>query len=51
MLCNYEAKAALNSLPPPLTGLAAMYARYFGETGPQTLRSLQTSLVNAMMEL
>jgi hypothetical protein len=49
---NAAAKAQVEALAPaPLTGNARRYARYFGASGPPTLRSLGTGLLSAAMSM
>jgi photosystem II stability/assembly factor-like uncharacterized protein len=49
---NSQAKEQVEALaPPPLTGMAARYRRYFGSSGPPNLRSLGYSLLDAAMAM
>jgi hypothetical protein len=49
---NADAKAQVEVLaPPPLTGMSARYRRYFGSSGPPSLRSLGYSLMDAAMAM
>jgi photosystem II stability/assembly factor-like uncharacterized protein len=47
---NAAAKAQVEELAPePLTGMTARYRRYFGSSGPPSLRSLGYTLMDAAM--
>jgi hypothetical protein len=49
---NTEAKEQLEAFaPPPLTGMALRYRRYFGSSGPPNLRSLGYTLMDAAMAM
>ena len=49
---NAEAKARVEALAPaPLTGMAARYRRYFGSSGPPSLRSVGDALMDAAMAM
>ena len=47
-----EAKAQVEELAPvPLTGMALRYRRYYGASGPPSLRSLKYALMDAAMAM
>ena len=47
---NAQAKGRVEELaPPPLTGDARLYRRYFGSSGPPSLRSVRDALIDAAM--
>jgi hypothetical protein len=49
---NAEAKAQVEEMAPePLTGIALRYRRYFGSSGPPSLRSLKYALLDAAMAM
>ncbi len=49
---NSEAKAQVEALaPPPLAGMSARYRRYFGSSGPPSLRSVGYALMDAAMAM
>jgi hypothetical protein len=49
---NSQAKEQVEALaPPPLTGMALRYRRYFGSSGPPNLRSLGYTLIDAAMAM